>query len=98
MTNRLEGKFCATIKNVDLSGASGFEFYVKQANHFFQYVPEIIQPNIVYIEIPYEDAMQLHAGIPCKLQCAWTDKDGNKCKTKVILVPVEELLKKDGYK
>lgn len=35
MTNRIEGKFCATIKNVDLSGASGFEFYVKQANHFF---------------------------------------------------------------
>lgn len=31
MTNRIEGKFCATIKNVDLSGASGFEFYVKQA-------------------------------------------------------------------
>lgn len=97
MTNRIEGKFCATIKDVDLTGGSNFEFYVLQANHFFKYIPEVIAPNIVYFEIPFEDAMQLHAGIPCKMQCAWTDKDGNKVKTKVLLVPVDELLKKEGY-
>ena len=57
MTNRIEGEFCATIKGVNLTAASNIQFYVLQANHFFEYKPEVIAPNMVYFKIPYEDAI-----------------------------------------
>lgn len=98
MTNRIEGEFCATIKGVNLTAASNIQFYVLQANHFFEYKPEVIAPNMVYFQIPYEDAMQIHAGIPCKMQCAWTDEFGKPRKTKILLVLPDEFLKKEGYK
>ena len=78
MRQKIRNRLHISIDGADLTGATNPELYVRQGivGLFRTYVPQILSPNEILVEIPYKDAMELHCGT-CSLQLAWTDADGN---------------------
>ena len=96
MRQKIKNTVHISVDGIDLTTLANIEFYVRQAGKFFQYTPYVIDASNMIITIPKEDADELWAAT-VKLQFAFTDKDGNDDASEVVSVPIEELLKGDGY-
>lgn len=96
MRQKIKNTVHISVDGIDLTTLTNIEFYVRQVNKFFQYTPQIIDASNMIVTIPKEDADELCCAC-VKLQFAFTDKDGNDDASEVVSVPMEELLKGDGY-
>ena len=96
MRTRIKNALHITCEDVDLTAVSKIEFYVKQSGFFRQYSPEVVSPNEMLVEIPFEDAMKLRPN-QVKLQFAFTDENGTPQATDIVSYEVADLLKEAGY-
>nr|DAJ54963.1 MAG TPA: hypothetical protein [Caudoviricetes sp.] len=105
MKSKIRNDLAVTVDGVDLTTISKPEFYVRQANKFFQYTPEIVDEKTMVVRIPFEDTMQLTPkkivnGLkspPCMVQFAFTRENGTPDYSEKLEVDVEDLLKTEGY-
>lgn len=105
MKSKIRNDLVVTVDGVDLTTISKPEFYIRQANNFFQYIPEIVDDKTMVVHIPFEDAMQLTPkknvnGLkspPCMVQFAFTKDNGAPDYSDKLEIEVEDLLKTEGY-
>ena len=96
MRKRIENNLCITCEDIDLAKATNIEFYVRQGDLFFQYLPVVTSSSQMNVKIPFDDAMKL-SDANVKLQFALVDGDGNPRASAIVTEPVRDLLKEVGY-
>lgn len=98
MHQKIQSTLRFNVEGLSLTGVTKPEFYFRQrAGSFFQYVPEIINENTIDVSVPFDDAMELMTGeVMCQL--ALTSANGTPLMTPWITIPVDECLKRGGYR
>lgn len=96
MRQRIENYLSVAVEGVDLTTVTDPVFWVKQADVFLEYVPEIADSGNMLVRIPREDAMKLWPS-DVDVQFAFTNQDGRPLASDVVKIPVEKLLKEAGY-
>lgn len=96
MREKIENRLKITCDDVDLTGATNIEFYVKQGRFFRSYTPDVLSSSEMTVIIPFDDAMELRGG-EAQLQFAFTDADGTPRASDVVIKDVGDLLKEVGY-
>lgn len=94
--NKIKNTVRISCSGVDLTTISNIEFYIRQSYFFRYYTPTVVSASEMLVVVPFEDCCELRGG-NAELQFAYTDADGNPKASKTVTVPVETLLKEDGY-
>lgn len=97
MREKIRNVLNVEVEGEDLTTVSDIEFYIRQGNTFFEYVPTVVNANEMVVIIPKKDADQLRANTLSKLQFAYTDKNGNPIASDIVEDYVDQLLKSEGY-
>ncbi len=82
--------------SIDFTKISKIEVYLRQGTFFRQYTPTVVDAGTMLVEIPFDDALQLKPG-RASMQFAYTDEAGHPQNTRERVVPVENLIKQEGY-
>lgn len=96
MRRKIQNGLMVSVEGADMIKASQIEFYVRQGQLLFTYIPQVIASDELYFEIPFEDAMQLEAA-PVRLQFAFVDEGGNPRASGIVELFVADFLKEAGY-
>lgn len=96
MRRKIQNGLMVSVEGADMEEASQIEFYVRQGQLLFTYIPQVIASDELYFEIPFEDAMQLEAA-PVRLQFAFVDGEGNPRASGIVELFVGDFLKEAGY-
>lgn len=97
MRQRMRNVIQIEIEGVPLEGATDLEFYVQQSREACKvYTPVIVDNTHIEVDIPREDAMKLRSSV-VKVQLAFTNLNGYPVASDVLILPVGDLLKEDGY-
>lgn len=97
MYQKIKNTLHITVKDVNLKTLRKIEFYIRQGELFFEYIPTIINEHEMSVIIPKIDADFLKANEKVELQFCYTDENDNDVPSKKSTVDVEELLKTEGY-
>ena len=96
MRRNIQNGLHISVDGADMTKASQIEFYVRQGQSLFTYLPQVIASGELYFEIPFEDAMQLESA-PVRLQFAFVDEGGNPRASGIVELFVSDFLKEAGY-
>lgn len=96
MRKNIQNGLAISVEGADMTKATQIEFYVRQNPVFFSYKPQVVSAGELYVEIPYEDAMELEAA-PVRLQFAFVDEGGNPRASGIVELFVGDFLKEAGY-
>lgn len=96
MRRNIKNALRISVDGEDMTKASQIEFYVRQGQLLFTYIPQVIASDELYFEIPFEDAMKLEAA-PVRLQFAFVDEEGNPRASGIVELFVADFLKEAGY-
>ena len=97
MREKIRNNLSVEVTGADLTKAAKLQFWLRQGQTFFEYAPAVVDETHLLVTIPYADAMQLDPGRSARLQLALTDESGNPQVSDIVVQPVRELLKEDGY-
>ena len=97
MREKIRNSLSVEVTGAELTKAAKLQFWLRQGRKFFEYAPTVIDETHLLVTIPYADAMQLDPGRSARLQLALTDESGNPQVSDIVVQPVRELLKEDGY-
>ena len=97
MREKIRNTLSVEVTGADLTKAMNLQFWLRQGRKFFEYTPTVIDETHLLVVIPFADAMQLDPGRSARLQLALTDESGNPQVSDIVVQPVRELLKEDGY-
>lgn len=101
MIQRIRNYITLNVTQLDLGEVSDVQVTIEQQSSGceFTYADEnvlVVGPHLLTVTVPKDDAMKLDKK-NVKGQIMYTDSDGVPRATKVFILPVEELLKEDGY-
>ncbi len=97
MYQKIKNTLSVEVDGVDLTTVKKIEFYIRQGDVFFEYIPTIVNEHEMFVTIPKADADALRPNILAYLQFAYTDINGNDIPSEIIEVDVKKLLKEEGY-
>ena len=97
MKPRIKNVLHVLCEDVDLNLATNIEFYVKQMDFFGEYIPVVVSPHEMYVEIPCKDAHNLAPHLNVQLQFAYTDENGIPRASEIEIKSVGDFLKEAGY-
>lgn len=97
MENVLELEVTDGIEPVDFTGATNILLAIsqKQCGVYIE-LPVNVQDGKPVCTLPYKSAMRL-VSVPCLIQVMWTTATGGKRATAVEQIPVERLIREEGY-
>lgn len=97
MENVLELEVTDGTGSVDFTGATNILLGIsqKQCGVYIE-LPVTVQDGKLVCTLPYKDAMRLATG-SCCIQIMWTTSSGAKRATSVEQIPVERLIREEGY-
>lgn len=97
MENILELEVTDGAEPVDFAGATNILLAISQKQYgVYMELPAIFQGGKLVCTLPYKDAMRL-AAASCLIQLMWTTADGAKRATAVEQIPVDRLIREEGY-
>ena len=96
MENVLELEVTDGAGAVDFTGATNILLAISQQYGFYIELPVTLQDEKLICTLPYKEAMRLGAS-PCTMQLMWTTASGAKRATKAEQIPVDRLIREEGY-
>ncbi len=97
MENVLELEVTDGAEPVDFSGATNILLAISQKQcGVYMELPAAFQGGKLVCTLLYKDAMRLVAA-SCLIQLMWTTADGAKRATAVAQIPVDRLIREEGY-
>lgn len=101
MIQRVTNYITINVPGVDLTTVSDVEVTIEQRSTDveFTYSGEnalVVGPHLVTVTVPKADALQFDKK-SAKGQMMFTDSAGVPGITKIFIIPMDELLKEDGY-
>lgn len=95
--NVLELEVTDGTATVDFAGATNILLAIWQKQYgIYIELPAVVRDGKLICTLSYKDAMQLRAS-DCMIQLMWTTASGAKRATTAEQIPVEQLIREEGY-
>lgn len=104
MRQKITNHLRVYVDKAEFTTCQNIEFYVKQEpNGYFKEYSlgsgiTVVDDTHILVRIPQEDVMNLLDNKMVKMQCAYTDADGEDYSVDVVKITAKEFLKEAGYR
>jgi len=101
MIQRILNYITIRVKDIDLTTVSDVEVTIEQRSTGVEVTYSgdnalVVGPHLITVTVPKSDALQFDKR-SAKGQVMFTDENGVPGVTKIFFIPMNELLKEDGY-